>query len=63
MLLRYTMDHAKWGISAESTSPWVCIGDINRMQSQFMRGGQTTCFQNEHLWTGFHQAMNLVDSC
>jgi len=60
---KYTMDHAKWGISAESTSPWVCIGDINRMQSQFARGGQTTCFQNVHLWTGFHEAMNLVDSC
>jgi len=62
-LIRYTMDHAKWGISAESTVPYVCIGDINRMQSQFMRGGQTTCFQNEHLWTGFHLAIDQVDNC
>jgi len=58
-----TMDHCKWGISAEETKPYVCVGDINRMQSQFARGGQTTCFLSEHLWSGLKAVISQVDNC
>ncbi|MGD0277952.1 MAG: deoxyribonuclease II family protein [Smithella sp.] len=47
-----TKDHAKWGITknADKKSPWVCVGDINRMISQEKRGGGTIAFQDKNLW-------------
>ena len=36
---KYTSDHSKWGISLTKDEPYVCVGDINRMQSQRARGG------------------------
>jgi deoxyribonuclease-2 len=60
---KYTSDHAKWGVSAERKSPWICIGDMNRMQSQIQRGGQTTCFKSIPLWEGFALAINSSDTC
>ncbi|RWS25137.1 hypothetical protein B4U80_04718 [Leptotrombidium deliense] len=32
-----TQDHAKWAVSESEKSPFVCISDINRMESQFKR--------------------------
>jgi len=52
-----THDHAKWGITLHS--PWVCIGDINRMVSQKKRGGGTIAFQNQTLWQALSKT-NLV---
>jgi deoxyribonuclease-2 len=45
---KYTKDHAKWAVSDKPS--WVCVGDINRMDSQEKRGGGTICFQHEGLW-------------
>jgi len=47
-----TRDHAKWGITknADETTPWICVGDINRMISQEKRGGGTIAFQDGTLW-------------
>ncbi|HUN56123.1 MAG TPA: deoxyribonuclease II family protein [Smithella sp.] len=47
-----TKDHAKWGITRNdgAKSPWVCVGDINRMVSQEKRGGGTIAFQDKALW-------------
>ncbi|CAG2170820.1 unnamed protein product, partial [Oppiella nova] len=42
----YHKDHSKWAISKTSTVPYVCVGDMNRVESQFKRGGGQTCFQN-----------------
>jgi deoxyribonuclease-2 len=52
-----THDHAKWGITLHS--PWVCVGDINRMVSQKKRGGGTIAFQNRTLWQALSKT-NLV---
>lgn len=45
-----TRDHAKWAISVPNSGNWVCVGDINRMISQRLRGGCTIAFQHDVLW-------------
>ncbi|XP_071802579.1 plancitoxin-1-like [Asterias amurensis] len=42
-----TMDHSKWAVTDSEGSKWICIGDINRMESQKNRGGGIVCFENE----------------
>lgn len=58
-------DHSKWAVSlpgqptAEQEAPsrdrdaddqgYVCVGSLNRMQSQLPRGGETMCFRNAML--------------
>ncbi|KAK6766230.1 hypothetical protein RB195_025867 [Necator americanus] len=51
---KYTKDHSKMARSTDSTKPWVCIGDINRMTSQYVRGGGTTCISSSFLWKAFN---------
>ena len=60
---KYTDDHSKWGVSADGAQPWVCVGGMNRMQSQLQRGGQATCFKSSPLWAGFRLAIDAADSC
>ena len=60
---KYTQDHGKSGISSTSDKPMVCIGDINRMYSQYSRGGGTACFQHQNLWSAFNSAFSNHDTC
>ncbi len=46
-----------------SSVPVVCFGDINRMTSQFKRGGGATCINNEKIWKQFYSAVVSSDSC
>ncbi|CAG0922803.1 unnamed protein product [Notodromas monacha] len=46
-------DHAKWAISSDSSNPWVCVGDINRSKTQFLRAGGTLCFRERIVWLWF----------
>ena len=57
-----TKDHAKWGITknANGNSPWICVGDINRMITQESRGGGTVAFQDSALWKALKQTDFLV---
>ncbi|XP_022649492.1 deoxyribonuclease-2-alpha-like isoform X2 [Varroa jacobsoni] len=48
-------DHSKWAIGNETD--WVCIGSINRMKSQFKRGGETLCLQHSVVHGLFAKAM------
>jgi len=59
----YIRDHAKWAISQDKMAPYVCIGDINRMESQFKRGGGTVCIKDPHVWTVFSQAIHETEAC
>ncbi|PAV81192.1 hypothetical protein WR25_14550 [Diploscapter pachys] len=49
----YTKDHSKMARSTDSSKPYVCIGDINRMTSQYVRGGGTLCTNSSSLWGAF----------
>jgi len=52
-----TKDHSKWAVAVADTQPhYSCIGDINRMESQFKRGGGTVCL----LDTPLYKAMNAL---
>lgn len=54
-------DHAKWALTKEENDRRVvCIGDINRMESQFTRGGGMLCMEDDEAW----QAMrSMISSC
>jgi len=56
-------DHSKWAVSTRPQQPWVCIADINRMESQFKRGGGSLCFENKVLWKNFLQSIHQVENC
>ncbi|VDM64644.1 unnamed protein product [Angiostrongylus costaricensis] len=50
---KYTEDHSKIARSTNPSKPWLCIGDINRMTSQYARGGGTTCISSKLPWKAF----------
>ncbi len=56
-------DHSKWAVSLKKNAPWVCIGDINRMNTQKKRAGGTNCFINEGLWKAFNTIIQTVEPC
>ena len=56
-----TQDHSKWAIGL--TDPVLCFGDINRMTSQYSRGGGATCFENKALWSQMRSAVTSHDTC
>jgi len=58
----YTKDHSKWAITI-SGNPYVCVGDINRMYSQYKRGGGTVCFMNKVMWHSFYSLITNDDKC
>ncbi|ESO93151.1 hypothetical protein LOTGIDRAFT_206546 [Lottia gigantea] len=53
-------DHSKWGVTSNG---YVCIGDINRMGTQFRRGGGTVCFNNTAVWKNFMSLITKLDEC
>lgn len=56
-------DHSKWAISTGSEEQgYVCMSDINRMESQFARNGGAVCFQDAGLWTALNSAIQSTDS-
>jgi deoxyribonuclease-2 len=50
-----TNDHSKYAVSMNQESPWVFIGDINRMESQSRRGGGGLLIKNNDLWTRMNE--------
>merc|ERR1712176_1453489 len=61
---KYTQDHGKSGCSLTSSPhPIVCVGDINRMYSQYTRGGGTCCFEHLGLWKAMSSAFAGHDEC
>ncbi len=53
-------DHSKWALGA---SPLVCFGDINRMTTQYVRGGGTFCWFDETLWNILSQSIVSSNHC
>uniref|UniRef100_A0A0N5C9F8 Deoxyribonuclease II n=1 Tax=Strongyloides papillosus TaxID=174720 RepID=A0A0N5C9F8_STREA len=62
-VFKYTKDHSKVAISEDISNPYVCIGDINRMTSQYVRGGGTTCIKNQYIWNQYSKIPKTTNSC
>jgi len=56
-----TKDHSKWAITLNK--PTICMGDINRMTTQYSRGGGTACFSDELLHSILKKAIVKTDIC
>jgi len=56
----YTKDHSKWAVSSNG---YACIGDINRMFSQWHRGGGTVCIQNKDVHGSLSSIIATYEQC
>ncbi len=56
-------DHSKFVVSKSSDLPYVCIGDINRMTTQYERGGGTLCTKDPYIWKTFHKLVVQIINC
>ncbi|OQR71217.1 deoxyribonuclease-2-alpha-like [Tropilaelaps mercedesae] len=54
-------DHSKWAL-ADNTD-WICICSINRMISQFRRGGEAMCLQHQRLHKIFQKGIAGYEPC
>ncbi|BFZ05877.1 hypothetical protein BsWGS_08916 [Bradybaena similaris] len=72
----FKADHSKWAITTsvvgfrkekvlqfQELEKWTCIGDINRMKSQFKRGGGTMCLQNPSVWQAYTSSVDSYEKC
>lgn len=62
---KYTQDHSKLGIAVNGTSQenYVCIGDNNRMTSQWTRGGGAVCFRHAPTYRAVLAMVSTVQPC
>ncbi|XP_014224331.1 plancitoxin-1-like [Trichogramma pretiosum] len=60
-----THDHSKWAVSIDGKSArsWVCVGDINRADTQFERGGGTVCLNLPEVWKSYRDSVDDVEPC
>ena len=59
-------DHAKWAVTKGKTKngqKYVCIGDINRMETQKKRAGGTVCFDHHYAWKAFTRIVKTIEKC
>ena len=56
-----TQDHSKWAITENKNI--ICMGDINRMKTQYLRGGGTACFEDKTLHSIFKDATIQTNEC
>uniref|UniRef100_A0A336KUV8 CSON000594 protein n=1 Tax=Culicoides sonorensis TaxID=179676 RepID=A0A336KUV8_CULSO len=56
-------DHSKWAVSTTSDTNWICIGDINRFESQFKRGGGTVCQNSKPIADAYRRIIVEADPC
>ena len=54
-------DHSKWALGL--SNPIVCMSDMNRMTSQWVRGGGAVCIVNQQLYDYFKSITTKYDSC
>ncbi|CAG2167036.1 unnamed protein product [Oppiella nova] len=59
----YTEDHSKWGITSDKAKAYTCIADINRMKSQFKRGGGGMCISSDKVWHIFMKSIEQIEGC
>lgn len=54
-------DHSKWGVGIGSD--WVCPADINRMTTQYNRGGSGFCYEDAVLAAAITAAITTNSTC
>nr|XP_022912812.1 plancitoxin-1 [Onthophagus taurus] len=57
------LDHSKWAITSNDQYNWICVGDINRENSQSKRGGGTVCLLNKLIATSYKSTVNSTQPC
>ena len=55
-----SQDHSKWAVSEQGH---LCVGGINRMTSQYSRGGGSFCFEAGSLWKQIRDGIQLYETC
>jgi deoxyribonuclease-2 len=62
---KYTQDHSKFSLAVNSTSQkhWICIGDMNRMTSQWTRGGGMACVRHAALYNPLLASVIDIENC
>lgn len=58
-----TEDHSKWAISEDNSRNWICVADMNRMESQGKRGGGALCFVSSPVRNAFRSIVAETDQC
>lgn len=53
-------NHAKWGVG---TSPLVCFGDLNRVESQMQRSGAVLCWKDLEIYNSLTAIVASTNSC
>ncbi|XP_047134045.1 plancitoxin-1 isoform X1 [Hydra vulgaris] len=56
-------DHSKYVVGKTEDSPYVCVGDINRAPTQFVRGGGTLCLKDVTIWKVFRSFVVEDEEC
>ena len=56
-----TQDHSKWAVS--TTNSQMCIGDINRMTTQYTRGGGAICWSDAVLSSNLRNSILSTNVC
>jgi len=57
-------DHSKYAVSQTSDNgAWVCIGDLNRAETQYVRGGGALCIDNRDVWEAYIGIIEEVAAC
>lgn len=59
--IKETKDHSKWGIVKNGF--WVCIGGINRMETQKLRAGGMVCMKIPNVWRAFKKIISRTECC
>lgn len=60
---QYFKDHSKWAITDTPEDGVVCLADINRMASQFKRGGGAICLRDPQVWSVFSDTIEDLEPC
>ena len=60
---KYLEDHSKWAVTVAADQPAACVGDINRMASQYKRGGGSVCLHDRQVWQVMKNSIHTVEGC
>jgi len=56
-------DHSKWAVGTEAGNPYACIGDLNRMEHQMVRGGAVLCVMDPPVWKLLSTSITEIQPC